>query len=1443
MKQLTKLVFLTFIILAFAGIASLNAQWVEDGIQIFRGAAGYQTIASDNAGGAIIIWVDSDVRSFEHINVRIYAQRIDADGYIQWTAGGVLICTAETEGPPGTVLLDPAIIADGNGGAIITWADQSGWDDKNDIYAQRIDANGNVLWAADGVVICTASGNQTDPQLVSDGSGGAIITWEDHRTSGINGIHAQRIDANGNVLWTTNGIVVGNNNQSQYNPQIISYRLGGVIITWDQFEFVSANKDIYAQKIDASGNVLWATSGVAVCTASGEQSNPQLISDSSSGAIIVWQDARNKTSWSNIYDIYAQRINPNGNAFWTADGVAICDLPCNQTDPQLCTDGTGGAIITWEDTRLGCSGLVTPKVYTQRIDRYGNVLWTANGIGIRNANGSQKAPQITSDGSGGAIIVWENHDASTHTDHDIYAQNIDANGNSLWTTDGVAICTADDYQGSPQLISDDADGAIFTWKDDRDDPGYYQINIYAQKYPASLTTPTEIIVTYPNGGETWYVGNSYNITWESDSYVGTVKIQLSTSGGSSWYNVISNTGNDGSHYYTPDQGKVSNQCLIKVTSNEATSVSDQSDDLFTIEDANATPAPTNLTTLNGYHQAIPLVWKAPQSGTPQGYNVYRNSNKIASNITRTYYRDEPVTNGQTFNYHVTATYSGGESDFSNNYYGNAMTDGYYINAGWASSTPNLDGNINSNEWTNAATRTISYPGESGTVRLYVMNDNNYLYFAVDDGVDNSLDINDTFGIIFDDNHNRELPSSGPSSEGLIQMYWNNSALNGFLGVYGYFPDNLNFDGWTTPTGVNQGISQTSGHVHYEGRIDLQSSSLQSSPGNNIGITFYTWDGASSNFTGIWPEALLELQSYASGFGWFYGPFSYGDIKLASSTGDTPGSKKWEFVTGGFVDSSPAIGSDGTIYVGSHDYKLYAINPNGTKKWDYETELYIVSSPAIGIDGTIYVGSHDHKLYAINPNGTKKWDYETEGYVYSSPAIGSDGTIYAGSFDNKLYAINPNGTKKWDYETGDNIQSNPAIGSDGTIYVGSWDNKLYAINPDGTKKWDYETGDNIQSNPAIGSDGTIYIGSNDYKLWAINPNGTKNWDYETGGNFYSGPAIGADGTIYIGSNDDNLYAINPNGTKKWHYETGGNIHPSPAIGSDGTIYVGSHDHKLYAINPNGTKKWEYTTLDIVRSSPAIGLDGTIYVGSRDGKLYAINGNSGGLADTPWPMFHQNVRHTGSVETSGNILINGNFSNNDDGWTFSTFESAQANGSVVNGEFVVSITNGGTEPWHVQLVQGNVPIEHGKHYQVTFEAYASSPRVIISNVLHHGTPWTLYSNKEEISLTTQKQLYSYSFIMTEPTDYSARFDLNMGLSDVDVFFDNINIIKTESTGFWADVDDDGDVDVLDIQKVAAHWNTSLGDPGYDPKYDVDNEGQGDGDIDVLDIQLVASWWNKL
>jgi outer membrane protein assembly factor BamB len=316
-----------------------------------------------------------------------------------------------------------------------------------------------------------------------------------------------------------------------------------------------------------------------------------------------------------------------------------------------------------------------------------------------------------------------------------------------------------------------------------------------------------------------------------------------------------------------------------------------------------------------------------------------------------------------------------------------------------------------------------------------------------------------------------------------------------------------------------------------------------------------------------------------------------------------GKLKWYFLTGHQVESSPAISSDGIIYVGSSDHKLYAIHLNGSEIWSFLMGSYVKSSPLISSDGTVYVGSNDCKLYAINPNGTEKWHFTTGDYIVSSPAIDINGTIYVGSYDNKLYAINPDGTKKWSFKTSGKLYSSPAIGYDGTIYIGSYDNKLYAINPDGSKKWHFTTGDIIESSPSIGLDNTIYFGSYDDKLYAINPDGTEKWSFNTPNIVHSSPALGSDGTIYVGCAANKLYAINLNGTEKWNFPTTGDVW-SPSIGSDGTIYVGSDSDYLHAINPNGTERWSFFIGDDVRSSPAIGSDGTIYIGSDDYKLYAI-----------------------------------------------------------------------------------------------------------------------------------------------------------------------------------------------------------------------------------------------
>jgi hypothetical protein len=404
-------------------------------------------IVSDGVGGAYVTWYD-----FLSVDDDIYAQRVDANGIAMWTGNGVAICTAAS------YQRNPRIALDGAGGAILTWYDRR--NGNEDIYAQRVDASGNAMWAPNGVAICSAANAQAGQQIVSDGAGGAIITWWDNRNPGGTNldIYAQRVDASGNAMWAPNGVAICSATNHQGDPQIISDGAGGAIITWwDNRNGGGGNVyDIYAQRVDASGNALWTADGAAICTNANNQVYPQIASDGAGGAIITWQDERN----GNL-DVYAQRIDAAGNVMWTTDGVPACVLAGSQDYPFIASDGAGGAVITWQDNRSG-SGC---DIYAQRLDGSGGALWGSNGAAVCTKVYDQFHPQIISGGPVQTIIAWSDYRSGGSSD--IYAQRMDANGNAMWTADGVPVCTDASKQEYPYIASDGVGGAFVAWWDYR----------------------------------------------------------------------------------------------------------------------------------------------------------------------------------------------------------------------------------------------------------------------------------------------------------------------------------------------------------------------------------------------------------------------------------------------------------------------------------------------------------------------------------------------------------------------------------------------------------------------------------------------------------------------------------------------------------------------------------------------------------------------------------------------------------------------------------------------------------------------------------------------------------------------------------------------------------------------------------------------------------------
>jgi outer membrane protein assembly factor BamB len=417
-------------------------------------------------------------------------------------------------------------------------------------------------------------------------------------------------------------------------------------------------------------------------------------------------------------------------------------------------------------------------------------------------------------------------------------------------------------------------------------------------------------------------------------------------------------------------------------------------------------------------------------------------------------------------------------------------------------------------------------------------------------------------------------------------------------------------------------------------------------GITVAVRFSWGDGDTAN----WSAFVASGETVAMSHVWTV-PDTYAVAAQAKDTGNALSEwsaartvvirppdtlRKWRFplVAGDSfaLYSSPAIGTDGVIYVGSADNSLYAVNPDGTLRWRYPTGGYVRSSPAVASDGTVYVGSMDSCLYALNPDGTLRWRYQTAGEIRSCPAIAADGTVCFGSYDDYFYALGADGTLKWRYRAAGSIISSPAIAADGTVYFGYTDDYLYAVSTEGTLQWRVDLGGNVESSPAIAADGTVYVGSNAGRtanFYALNPDGSLKWSYLADDDVRSSPALAADGTVYFGSRDRSFYAFNPDGTLKWSYRTGGRIwYSSPAVAVDGTVYIGSQDACIYAFYPDGTLKWSYPTGGKIETAPTIGSDGTVYFVSRDGYLYAYKGTSP-LADSPWPKFHHDLRNTGRV----------------------------------------------------------------------------------------------------------------------------------------------------------------------------------------------------------------------
>ena len=411
-------------------LALIGAMISSTGCTCFVGSPQpYGPKVTGDAGGAIAVY--EDIKGGNQHD--FYVQKISPEGDILWGDKGVLIDGGYKYWDS---FHDLHIVSDGYGGALVSWLASASSEQRTyTTYVVRVDAEGDILWKKEVRAV---------DHMISDGARGAIIATDysyDERT-----LFVIKIDSEGNFPWGEDGVYVRREGYCDHSLGLASDGNGGAIFIWQERKGEPGERvsQIFAQKIGAEGSLPWGQDSVLLYTTSEEVNaeEPRITSDGSGGAIIVWLQwpkGRIESGMPEalLHDIYAQRVDAQGKALWTDNGVPLGITKGGGEYPRtalVVSDGASGAIILWQGT------------YAQNIGADGNIKWQPSGK-LLSSSGPQRA---VSNGSGGAIFTFGR----------IRAQRIDADGRTMWPDDGILFT---DSKGTHDISCDGYGGAVIVW--------------------------------------------------------------------------------------------------------------------------------------------------------------------------------------------------------------------------------------------------------------------------------------------------------------------------------------------------------------------------------------------------------------------------------------------------------------------------------------------------------------------------------------------------------------------------------------------------------------------------------------------------------------------------------------------------------------------------------------------------------------------------------------------------------------------------------------------------------------------------------------------------------------------------------------------------------------------------------------------------------------------
>jgi hypothetical protein len=367
----------------------------------------------DGQGGLIVVYE----AHFDDGTVDVAANRVDPFGRYLWDENKLVLGTAGLE-------RRPVPVPDGLGGAIV-FAEQELAGDTN-VVAARIDVDGNLsCWGGEEVLLVAASTRpESAPRAVSDGAGGAIVVFQAMNEDGNWDILAQRVDRDGNLLWA-DGTFVVTTRRDEVNPQLVSDGQGGAIVVCEHI-LDGGDVDLLSQRVSPHGQLLWhggATSTVVASTTLVEVS-PAAVADGHGGVVVAFE----VTLEDGDTGIYAQRIDERGELVYQVAGASyaiVLDTTARaEHTAHLCALPDGGVIVVSEQV----ADVSNSDLVAQRLSPTGQLVWEEGQRVVTVASSllRETSPRVVAAADGSAMVVYEI--LAEEGDHDLFVALISAEG-------------------------------------------------------------------------------------------------------------------------------------------------------------------------------------------------------------------------------------------------------------------------------------------------------------------------------------------------------------------------------------------------------------------------------------------------------------------------------------------------------------------------------------------------------------------------------------------------------------------------------------------------------------------------------------------------------------------------------------------------------------------------------------------------------------------------------------------------------------------------------------------------------------------------------------------------------------------------------------------------------------------------------------------------------